>query len=134
MFPADAGYEPLSSKELDDRLEDWAKWARSPTVGAIGSEVAYMKARHDTPADSAEMTDEVAITERALARVKMEDRAYWNIIEKYYLGRQPVVFIALSIDKPKDRVQSLLDEAIGRVGEHIFLLECQLTSPAGPVE
>ncbi len=37
----------LSSQELDQRLERWANWARSPSMGSPGSVVGYLKERLD---------------------------------------------------------------------------------------
>ena len=113
----------LSSKELDERLERWAAWARGPTVGAISTEVGYMAERLDTPADSDEMTAEIIVTERAIARTKMEDKAYWRVIAKYYLGRQSIIIMSLLWHVSEDGLKRLFDEAKGRVGEHIFDIE-----------
>ncbi|KKK72610.1 hypothetical protein LCGC14_2902130, partial [marine sediment metagenome] len=42
----------------------------------------YMREHVDPAADSDEMTDEIAVTERAIARTKMEDKAYWRVIAR----------------------------------------------------
>jgi len=115
--------EALSSKELDERLERWADWAREPTVGAISTEVRYMSEHLDPPADSAEMTDEFLITEKAIARTKMEDNAYWDVIEKYYMDRQSIIMMSLFWHVSEDGLKRLFNEAKGRIGEHIFDIE-----------
>lgn len=130
MLDNDSGI--LSSKELDERLERWANWAREPYIGAISSEVGYMKERLDPFADSAEMTPEIALTERACARTKLEDKAYYSVIARYYLGQQPICFIAQFFDKPEKSIQRLFDEAKGRIGWYIFEIESEdlTASPA----
>ena len=45
MLDNNAGYIALGTKELDQRLERWADWARCPIVGAVSTEVGYMKER-----------------------------------------------------------------------------------------
>jgi len=116
-------YGILSSKELDDRLERWASWARCPTIGAISTEVGYMKERTDIAADSAEMTQEIAVTERAMARTKMEDKAYWRVISGYYLKRRSIIIMSLFWRVSEKRLKLLFDEARGRIGWHIFEIE-----------
>ena len=113
----------LDSQELDDRLERWANWARSPIPGAVGGAIGYMREYLDPPADSDLMTDEIVITERAIARAKMEDRAYCRVIKKYYLGRLSFAEIAGSFNVSERSIARLFDEAKGRIGWHIFEIE-----------
>ena len=120
---ANESYGILSSKELDERLERWADWARGPPVGSIRSAEGVMREYVDAAADSAEMTVDISITERALARTKMEDKAYWRVISRYYLGRQPLIFIAGYFHVSEHNIKRLFDEAKGRIGWHIFEIE-----------
>ena len=113
----------LDSQELDDRLERWADWARSPEEGSVGSAVGYMKEHLDPAADSDVMTDEIVITERAIARSKMEDRAYCRVIKHYYMGRESFAEIAGFFNVSEDSIKRLFYEAKGRVGWHIFDIE-----------
>jgi len=113
----------LSSKELDERLERWANWARSPSMGAPLSVVGYLKERLDIAHDSAEMTDEMVVTERAVARTKMEDKAYWRVLARYYLGRLSIVEIALFFHTSEDGLNRLFLEAKGKVASHIYDIE-----------
>ncbi len=113
----------MDSKELDERLERWANWARSPSMGSVNSVSGYLKERLDQAADSYEMTDEIAITERAMARVKLEEKAYWRVIARYYLGRLSCIEISLQFFTSEHGIKLLLLEAKSRVGEHIATLD-----------
>ena len=124
-MPADeeVTYGMLSSKELDERLERWSDWARCPDIGAISTEVGYMKERTDIAADSAEMTPEIEVTERAMARTKSEDKAYWRVISGYYLKRRSIIIMSLFWRVSEKSLKRLFDEAKGRIGWHIFEIE-----------
>lgn len=82
-----------------------------------------MRERLDVPADSEEMTEEVAITERAIARTKMEDKAYWHVIKKYYLGRLNKMEIAAFYHVSYDGLNRLFQQAKSRISEHISDIE-----------
>lgn len=116
-------YEPLDSQELDERLERWSDWARSPEEGSVGSAVGYLKERLDQAADSDVMTDEIVITERAIARAKNEDKAYCRVIKHYYMGRESFAEIAGFFNVSEDSIKRLFHEAMGRVGWHIYEIE-----------
>ena len=113
----------LDSRELDERLEDWAKWGRTPIQGALGSESAFTKEYLSPAADSDQMTDEVVITERAIGRTKLEDKAYWRVINHYYIHRQPLFVMSLFWQVSESEIRGLFDEAKGRIGWHIFEIE-----------
>ena len=113
----------LTSKELDERIDDWAKWAREPLTGEISSECVYSKEHLPPAADSAEMTDEVVITERAIGRTKIEHNAYWRVIYHYYIHRQPLFTMSIYWNVPESEIKRLFDEAKGRIGWHIFEIE-----------
>ena len=112
----------LDSQELEQRLERWSNWARSPQIGSTGSTVGYLKERLDKAHDI-DMNDEIAITERAVARTKMEDKAYWRVIARYYLGRLSCIEIALTFHVSEHGIKRLLLEAKGRIGDHIATME-----------
>ncbi len=125
MFDVNVGYVGLSSDELDERLDRWADWARAPSAGSMSAAEGYMRERVDSGADSTELTDEIAITERAIARTKIEEKAYWRVISRYYLGRLCTREIASFFCVSYESIQRLLQEAKGRIGYHIFELERQ---------
>lgn len=112
-----------TSSELEHRLERWADWARSPAVGSCNGSEGYMRERLDKAADSAEMTDEIAVTERAVARAKNQQKAYWQIISRYYLGRLSIMEIAALLRCNEDGLKRLLEQAKACVHEHIVELE-----------
>jgi len=118
----------LTSEELDQRMDRWASWARGPPVGAASSAVGYLRERLDQAADSAEMTPEIQITEQAIARTKMEEKAYWRVIAKYYLGGLAAVEISHFYSTSEGGIKRLLLQAKTRIGEHIFSLERGLDS------
>jgi len=118
----------LTSKELDQRLDRWASWARGPSVGSTSGAVGYMRERLDRAADSAEMTKEIEITEQAIARTKMEDKAYWRVIARYYLDHLSFVEISMQFRASEHGIKRLLLQAKTRIGEHIFSLERGLDS------
>ena len=115
--------EIYSSKELDQRLERWADWARSPSMGSGGTAEGYMRERLDKGADSAEMTDEIAVTERAVARAKMQEKAFWRVLAKYYLGRMPFVEIAFDFNVSEVSLKALFEDARACVHGHILDIE-----------
>ena len=117
----------FATEYIDTRLEDWSHWARGPTPGAISSSVGYMRERLDKGLDSDEMTPAIEITERALAKTKIEHIAYWRVISRYYLSRFSEMEIAAFFGLPEDRIKRLRLQALSRVGEHIEDLERGLT-------
>ena len=112
----------IDSQELEQRLERWSDWARSPQIGSTGSTIGYLQERVDKSHDI-DMTDEIAVTERAVARTKMDDRSYWKVIARYYLGRLSCVEISLQFHTSEHGIKQLLLEAKGRIGEHIAVIE-----------
>ena len=127
-------YEVLDSQELHDRLERWADWARSPDIGSIGTEVGYMQERLAPAADSAQMTTEIETTERAMARTKMEDKAYWRVIEGYYLKRRSIIIMSLFWHVHEKSLKRLFDDAKGRIGGHIFDIENGVDNAIEPLK
>lgn len=121
--------EVYSSQELERRLERWANWARSPVPGSGSAAIGYMRERLDRAIDSAEMDTEIAVTERAVARAKMQERAYWRIIAKYYLGRLSILEIAAGLSfasrlpVSEDSLSRLLEQAKACVHGHILDIE-----------
>ena len=91
-------------------------------MGSTGSTVGYLQERQDKSHDC-DMTDEIAITERAVARTKIEDRAYWKVIARYYLGRLSCIEIALQFRVSEHGIKGLLLQAKSRIGEHIAVME-----------
>ena len=121
--------EVYSSQELERRLERWANWARSPIPGSGSTAIGYMRERLDRAIDSAEMDGEIAVTEKAVARAKRQELAYWRIIAKYYLGRLSLMEIAAGLTYASrlhvsdDSLKRLLESAKACVHGHILDIE-----------
>ncbi|KKM63556.1 hypothetical protein LCGC14_1510340 [marine sediment metagenome] len=111
----------LSSQELDDAIEAWAEWSRSPTIGAIGSVVSHM--REAPAADSDIMSDEIAVTDRAVGRTMMEAWENKRLIRHHFLGRQTIIMLSLFWNVSENGLIRLLAEVKGRIGWHIFEIE-----------
>ena len=112
-----------TDKELHNRLEDWADWSRSPMPGANPGVVGYLKERLDIGVDSITMTPEIEITERAVARTFMEDKAYRRVIKRYYLGRLSTCEIASQFYVSESGINDLLAEAKSHIHQHILDIE-----------
>ena len=112
-----------SFKDLNKRLERWADWARSPSMGGVGGSAGYMRERLDKAADSFEMTDEIAATERAIARTKLQRKLYWKIIQRYYLGRLSLMEIAYFFHASESRIKATYDEACVVIHRNILEIE-----------
>ena len=82
-----------------------------------------MRERLDHAHDSAEMTPEIAITERAAARVKNHHRKCWRVFSRYYLGRLGEVEIAALLNRPEQVVKSQLNTARSCIHGYIMELE-----------
>lgn len=110
-------------KALHERLERWAVWARGPSIGGSGGAIGYLRERLDPGADSDEFTDEVMVTERAVARTKLEEKAYWRVIAKYYLGRMSIAEIAPIYHVSEGSLERLFAAAKSCVRRHIYDIE-----------
>lgn len=124
--------EVYSSVELHNRLERWAEWARCPSPGSAGAAIGYMRERLDRSADSAVMTDEVAITERACARTKLKQKAYYRVIAKAYLGRYNTVEMAAFWGESEGSISRLLEDAKACVHGHILDIERNIDTDGFP--
>lgn len=112
-----------TSAELEQRLERWADWARSPSPGACNGAEGYLRERLDSCHDSAEMSAEIEITERAVARTKKQHPKYTRIIKRYYLGRRNTMEIASEFGVPEAYVIRNLENARSCIHEHICEVE-----------
>lgn len=113
----------LSPAELEIRLEKWAKFGRSREVGSTGRGTGYLRERLDSANDSEEFTDEIATTERAIARTAMEDKAYEIVIKEVYLGRHSIHWISLYLHVSESGLNRLFLQAKDRIRAHIFDIE-----------
>jgi len=111
-------------KELEERLEDWALWARGPEPGGAGEAIGYLREKSDRAVDSAELTDDILHVERAVARARIKDKAYWRVISRYYLGRMSEIEIAGFFGVSESNIKTLLEEAKSEVRQNLFLTDC----------
>ena len=116
-------FNKLGADELDQRLTRWGNFARGMSLGSGGGADGYLKERLDNGADSDEFTWEIQITERAVARTRLEDRAYSSIIKRYYLGEEAIVEIASFYNTSEYGTKCLFEQAKGVVNGHICDLE-----------
>lgn len=114
---------PAEEKTIEERLEEWAHWARGPAAGGLVSAEGYFRERIDRAHDSAELTDAVENVERAVARAKMQDAAYWRVIARYYLGRMSEIEIAGFFGASEGGIKRLLDEAKAVIAAHLRGIE-----------
>lgn len=112
-----------SSDELEERLVKWGEWARSPLIGSANGSAGYMRERLDRTADSDELTAEIAVTERAVARTKLEEKAYWRVIARTYMGDLSAAEIASFFNVSEDSINRLLANARASVQNHIYEIE-----------
>ena len=108
--------------QLDDRLERWAACMRGSRPGAGTEVVGYLHERTDA-SHQAEMTEEVVVTERAVARVKCQDKAYWRVISRYYLGRLSFYEISRFFHVSEDGVKRLFCQAKLRIAVEIIKID-----------
>ena len=113
----------MINREFEERMERWADWARSPSIGSGSSASGYLRERQDRAVDAREFTNEVAVTERAVARAKLEDKAYWRVISRYYLGRWSAAEIAGLFAVDEASIARLLHQAKCRVFAFIIDIE-----------
>ena len=113
----------LDAEELDKRLTEWGSFARGLSLGSGGGSDGYMRERLDNGADSDEFTPEIQITERAVARTRLENRAYSSIIKRYYLGEEAIVEIASFYHTSEYGTKCLFEQAKNVVNGYICDLE-----------
>jgi hypothetical protein len=115
----------IAAKEWPhDRLERWGKWARCAALGESSDAAGYLRERLDHAHDT-EPTAEIAITDRAVAKVKVARRDYWRVLGRYYLSDRSEYEIALEIGHNIGRVTAMLRQSRMLIGFHILQLEKQ---------
>lgn len=114
--------------EVHRRLDLWAEWSRGATPGGSSGASGYLRERLDRSRDSYDMTPEVEITEKAVARFRLEARDGWRIVKRFYLGRLGEIEIASEFGYTRGFVGELLRESRARIGQHIIRLEREARS------
>ena len=117
-----AGLTAYDDLDIDRRLERWAACMRGSRPGGVSETVGYLQERTDAGHD-VEMTEEVVVTERAVARVKCAEKAYWRVISRYYLGRLSFYEISRFFHVSEDGVKRLFCQAKLRIAVEIIKID-----------
>jgi hypothetical protein len=109
---------------LHARLSRWAAWARCPMPGAEGTAIGYLRERLDHAHDT-QPTEEIAVTDKAVAQMRVKRKDYWRVFADFYLnpGEPSEYEIARQHNYPTERVTAMLRQARFLVGHYIFRLE-----------
>jgi len=109
-------------KEIHDRCLAWGHWARCAQPGAEGTSEGYLRQRLDH-AHEGEPTEEVAETDKAVARMRVARPDYWKMFARYYLNPTELseYEIAIEIGYNVQRVEATLRQARIMVGYYLHL-------------
>jgi hypothetical protein len=104
----------------------WGRWARCALPGADGTSQGYLRERIDH-AHAGEPTPEIALTEQAAAKMRVERKDYWAAFARYYLNPTDLSEeeIADMLEMPLHRVTATLRQARILVGFHLHKLRNQ---------
>lgn len=73
-----------------------------------------------------DLTPEIETTEKAIARLRAQNRTYKRVIMRYWLGRVPLFEIAGELRVSDRLAQEILGRAQAQVGRNIRMLEAGL--------
>lgn len=104
---------------VQDRLSEWADWCRGSYLNGWSSESAYCKERTSKP--FFEMTENIGVTDRAVARVRIQSRRLWKAIRCKYLKNMGPKQLALEFGV--DDAKAIVGNAEAAVGWEINTLE-----------
>lgn len=110
-------------RDIHDRCVEWASWARCPAPGGGSEASGYLRERTESE-HAGEPTAEIALTDRAVARMKVQRKDYWRAFSRYYLNPTSLTEeeIADDIHLPAERVNAMLRQARILVGFHLHQL------------
>ena len=77
----------------------------------------------DVPVD---LTPELEVTEKAIARLKVQNPKYKRLIMRYWLGRVPLYEIAAEYHVDDERIRWMLWRAEAQVGRNMIEIEEKL--------
>lgn len=122
--------EPRDIHELCVR---WGRWARCAEPGADGTSEGYLRERIDHGHES-EPTAEIALTDKAVGKMKVQRKDYWRPFARYYLNPTSLSEeeIAALLAMPTMRVNAMLRQARILVGYHLHQLR-QVSYSAVPL-
>lgn len=107
------------------RLVDWSEWAMGGFDGGYPKRSPFVVDRVQSDRGFIEISPEIEITDTAVAKVRLEARWKWRVIQMAYLGRKGDVEIALTLRKSMDATRQMLWSAKSAVGRYISVLERQ---------
>lgn len=118
--------EPIAIHKL---CIQWGAWARCALPGADGTSKGYLRERVDK-AHEGEPTAEIALTESAIARMKIQRQDYWRYFARYYLNPTQLSEFEISneTNTPLERVTAILRQARILVGYHRYRLQSEAES------
>lgn len=107
-------------RHIHKRCLDWGQWARCAQPGAEGTSEGYLRERTDQ-AHAGEPTEEVAATDRAVAKMRAQRQDYWKFFARYYLNPTELseFEIAGELGFSLERVEATLRQARILVGYHL---------------
>jgi len=126
---------------VDERLIEWAPYVRGGPHGVDGGSAGYLRERLEREFDSSYMPPSVEITEKAVARVRVERRItmpdwlrmkdagqdpisdWFRVLILYYVVHYGEAEIASRWGRTEGFIKMLRKQAKGRVGTHILALE-----------
>lgn len=107
-------------RDIHKRCVTWGQWARCAQPGAEGTSEGYMRERTDA-AHAGEPTEEVAATDRAVAKMRAQRKDYWKFFSRYYLNPTELseYEIAGETGFSIERVEATLRQARILIGYHL---------------
>jgi hypothetical protein len=102
---------------------DWAAWSMEGFGGGYPSRCPFVVDRIQNDHGYIEITPEIEITDRAVARVRQEKAWKWHIIRRHYLGKLGYTELASRLHRPVDAIKQMIWAAESSVGRYILLLE-----------
>jgi hypothetical protein len=107
-------------REIHSRCVSWGQWARCAMPGAEGTSEGYLRERTDQ-AHIGEPSEEVAETDKAVAKMRVQRPDYWKAFSRYYLNPTALseYEIAGDIGYSIERVGAMLRQARILIGYHL---------------
>lgn len=112
------------------RLYNWAAWARgnklTPSRSHPLASIIRIAAGESPGRDlniPYELTPELEVVEKAIARLKVQNPTYKRIIMRYWLGHVPMFEIAAELKTSDERAKEILGRAEAQVARNILELE-----------
>ena len=109
---------------IDSRLVIWAQWAKGHGRGGgytniLARHIANGGIRCATPDNWSKFPEDIELTERAIAQLRIRSKYLKTLIFQHYLyGLQPEE-IATNLDRPKQDILNGLDRARDWIGDWI---------------